>query len=109
MTVRPCLEPNCPALTTGSRCAVHQREWQRRQYRLGQARGTPWAWKKLRQQVLERDGGRCVRCGTPWALQVHHVNGNKRDDRIENLVALCPRCHGAAHRGEGRRTSGADR
>lgn len=26
-------------------------------------------------------------------LQVHHKNGNKKDNREENLISLCPRCH----------------
>lgn len=26
-------------------------------------------------------------------LQVHHKNGNKKDDADSNLVSLCPRCH----------------
>jgi len=26
-------------------------------------------------------------------LQVHHKNGNKKDDRGENLITLCQKCH----------------
>jgi len=26
-------------------------------------------------------------------LQVHHKNCNKRDDRAENLITLCAKCH----------------
>ena len=26
-------------------------------------------------------------------LQVHHKNGNKKDDTDNNLISLCPRCH----------------
>jgi DNA-binding CsgD family transcriptional regulator len=42
---------------------------------------------------------RCERCGiTEWAgkplnMQLHHINGDGLDNRIENLELLCPNCH----------------
>jgi Helix-turn-helix domain/HNH endonuclease len=42
---------------------------------------------------------RCEECGvTRWrnrrlSLALHHVNGDRHDNRIENLVLLCPNCH----------------
>ena len=41
----------------------------------------------------------CERCGlTEWqgqdlSLELHHVNGDGRDNRLENLMLLCPNCH----------------
>jgi len=32
-------------------------------------------------------------CGKPIVLQLHHINGNHYDNRLENLVLLCPNCH----------------
>ncbi|HEX8974538.1 MAG TPA: HNH endonuclease signature motif containing protein [Patescibacteria group bacterium] len=34
-------------------------------------------------------------------LELHHVNGNCRDNRLENLQILCPNCHSlkSSHRG----------
>ena len=42
---------------------------------------------------------RCEACGlTEWQgksipLELHHKNGNTRDNRLENLQILCPNCH----------------
>lgn len=31
--------------------------------------------------------------GAPIAFQLHHINGNGRDNRLGNLALLCPNCH----------------
>ena len=31
--------------------------------------------------------------GKPIPLQLHHINGNRTDNRLENLQMLCPNCH----------------
>lgn len=56
-------------------------------------------------------GKRCARCGNegvrrgrPLRLEIDHINGDWRDNRIENLRFLCPNCHSATdnYRGRGK-------
>ena len=31
--------------------------------------------------------------GKPIPLELHHINCNNQDNRLENLLLLCPNCH----------------
>src|SRR5262249_31608803 len=70
----------------------------------------------LRKYLTRRLGERCSRCG--WAerhaitkkvpIEVEHIDGNWRNNRLDNLTLLCPNCHAltptfrALNRGRGR-------
>jgi len=58
----------------------------------------PSDWEWVKKKVRERDGYRCVRCRIPEValprnLSVHHINRNKEDCSLSNLVSLCNSCH----------------
>ncbi|MCR5463997.1 MAG: HNH endonuclease [Bacteroidales bacterium] len=50
----------------------------------------------------------CEQCGlSEWLghripLEIHHLNGINTDNRIENLVLLCPNCHALTNNYRGR-------
>jgi hypothetical protein len=50
--------------------------------------------KVARAAAIQRDP-RCKRCGDTRTanLEVHHLNGNRYDDRLANLIVLCCDCH----------------
>lgn len=64
-------------------------------------------WRALRQEIIERDAGRCRSCGREDSLQVHHrqyhvigfsgVWKKPWEYEASLLVTLCQRCHEAGH------------
>ncbi len=58
---------------------------------------------KVRKAVLDRSKGACERVSCPIGrrysgfLDVHHILGAQKSDRLWNCVALCPNCHRDAH------------
>jgi len=97
MALKPCLR--CGTLTrSGSYCAAHAPAQSSTAWRGGSSR----AWRRVREQVLQRDGRRCVRCGQTAGLEVHHVRSRAAGggDELANLVTLCHHHHADTQRAE---------
>lgn len=56
---------------------------------------TPKQWQRLRQEVLDRDGHQCLRCGETKRLSVDHITPRSLNGKsvVDNLVTLCVSCN----------------
>ena len=66
------------------------------------------SWR-LRERYKKATGiHRCEQCGLetwqgyPIPLEIHHINGVNTDNRLDNLVLLCPNCHALTNNYRGR-------
>lgn len=66
---------------------------------------TKTGFLKGRLMLCEECGADDYHNGKPLVLQLHHVDGNRKNNRVENLQLLCPNCHSQTHNfaGRGRR------
>lgn len=51
------------------------------------------------QDIWERDNHTCQYCGmvSHRYQEVNNLNGNHQDSRADNMVTICPLCHGCFH------------
>lgn len=56
-------------------------------------------WKKLRRQAFERDGWKCVICGSTRRLRGHHTKYRKdlRSCTVSDIQTMCEGCHEKHH------------
>lgn len=59
----------------------------------------PYRGGVLKDKLIELRGHKCEDCGlTEWKnqpipLEAHHIDGDKCNNTLENLLLLCPNCH----------------
>lgn len=51
-------------------------------------------WRAKRNEVLLRDGFKCIKCRSHRRLQVHHLNYERLgNEDLNDLATLCAKCH----------------
>ena len=55
----------------------------------------PENWQEIRQEVINRDGV-CQICGGEGS-GIHHIDHDRRNNNLVNLVYLCWPCHRSIH------------
>lgn len=53
-----------------------------------------WLFKELKK------GESCRICGNKIDLQIHHIDENRENNQMSNLIILCRSCHSKQHRGK---------
>lgn len=115
----PCRAIGCPALVSRAdkgycdKHAHHRHGWHKSQRgRTASERGYGQAWRKLRNQIMERDRYLCQVClandrYTP-ATEVDHIINKAQGgmDELSNLQAICHACHKTKTQAESRRGGG---
>ena len=98
--------PYCRRLVQDREFLAHrQAHWDQRRER----KGSSGNWKTVRKFILRRDRYRCTKCGALGEqldgnvkLEVHHVDGNWKNNHPQNLATLCDDCHTTAKSKRGR-------
>jgi hypothetical protein len=53
--------------------------------------------QKYRNLCFDNHGKKCIVCGEEKIVAVHHINEDHSDNRVDNLVPLCPTHHQYVH------------
>ena len=91
---RFCLAVNCGEIVDGQRNAYCPAHTVHANWVGSKSSASGWAWSRIRQRVLRRDGNRCVLCGRAASEVDHIVPGSAGgSDDLRNLQSLCKPCH----------------
>lgn len=64
--------------------------------------------RAVRKQTIGRDKSKCVACGSKKNLEIHHINGDTKDNSKMNLITLCRKCHNKIDKIERQNTRGSN-
>jgi len=54
-------------------------------------------FKENKQKAIKRADGSCDICCEKKISVVHHIDENKHNHKMSNLIAVCYHCHGKLH------------
>ena len=57
----------------------------------------------VQKKVIARSRGKCEICGFDFVKHdvkphIHHKDGNPRNNKLSNLIVVCPNCHSKLHK-----------
>jgi len=61
-----------------------------------------WQLRKMRLKILKQQNFLCAECTEDFikdqlGSELHHIDGNPRNNKRSNLTVLCAKCHSAQH------------
>jgi len=65
-------------------------------FRTGENNGN-WKEHTYRTTCFNKHEKKCIACDETKIVEVHHYNGNHKDNRVENLIPICPTHHKYLH------------
>jgi 5-methylcytosine-specific restriction endonuclease McrA len=53
--------------------------------------------QNYRQRCIDQKGEKCNICGNNKNIEVHHIDGDRYNNSVENLIPVCEECHNKIH------------